>query len=265
MDLTTIVGIILGIIAIVGGMIFKGASVSALLNPAATMIILVGTTASVSIAFPGKHLKKFPKLLKIIFTNKKNPLTYQQILEMFMRWTTESRKNGILSLEKELKEIDDEFIRKGLKFVIDGVTAHEIEALLENEIEAMEERHAKGALLFTQAGTYAPTLGVLGAVIGLVAALGDLSDIEKIGHAIAGAFIATLFGIFTGYVLWHPFANKLKQKSAEEMEMKKLVLQCLLLLQSGAFPFLMENRILSAVSETERKLLSNKDKSGEKK
>ncbi len=106
---------------------------------------------------------------------------------------------------------------------------------------------------FSQAGTYAPTLGVLGAVIGLVAALGNLTDIEKLGHAISGAFIATIFGIFSGYVLWHPFANKLKQKSATEIEKKRLIIDCLLMLQEGTYPFIMKNRILGSLSATERK------------
>ncbi len=113
----------------------------------------------------------------------------------------------------------------------------------------------KEAAIFSQAGTYAPTLGVLGAVIGLVVALGNLTDIDKLGHAISGAFIATIFGIFSGYVLWHPFANKLKQKSAAEIEKKRLIIDCLLMLQEGTYPFIMKNRILGALSATERKKL----------
>ena len=118
------------------------------------------------------------------------------MLELFVHWTSESRKYGILSLEQQLDKIQDEFLLRGMKFVIDGVSAEDLEQILESELEAIEERHAKGARYFSQAGTYAPTLGVLGAVIGLVVALGNLTDIEKLGHAISGAFIATIFGIF---------------------------------------------------------------------
>ena len=117
------------------------------------------------------------------------------MLELFVHWTSESRKYGILSLEQQLDKIQDEFLLRGMKFVIDGVSAEDLEQILESELEAIEERHAKERY-FSQAGTYAPTLGVLGAVIGLVAALGNLTDIEKLGHAISGAFIATIFGIF---------------------------------------------------------------------
>ncbi|MGG2095217.1 flagellar motor stator protein MotA [Bacillus sp. S13(2024)] len=255
MDLASIIGIILAIVAVVLGMFLKGAALSALLNPAAFLIIFIGTIAAVCIAFPVSQLKRIPKLFKIIFGNNKKEMKYEEVLELFVHWTSESRKYGILSLEQQLDKVEDEFLMRGLKFVIDGVSAEDLEQILEAEIEAIEERHAKGAGIFSQAGTYAPTLGVLGAVIGLVAALGNLSDIDKLGHAISSAFIATIFGIFSGYVLWHPFANKLKQKSAQEIEKKRLMIECLLMLQAGTYPFVMKNRILGALSETERKKL----------
>ena len=142
------------------------------------------------------QLKRVPKLFKVLFGSNKKDLSYEQLLELFVHWTSESRKYGILSLEQQLDKIQDEFLLRGMKFVIDGVSAEDLEQILESELEAIEERHLKGAAIFSQAGTYAPTLGVLGAVIGLVAALGNLTDIEKLGHAISGAFIATIFGIF---------------------------------------------------------------------
>ncbi|KMN44859.1 flagellar motor stator protein MotA [Bacillus sp. LK2] len=255
MDFATIIGIILGVVAVVVGMVVKGADVMALMNPAAALIIFVGTFAAVCIAFPMNQLKRVPKLFKVLFGSNKKDLSYEQLLELFVHWTSESRKYGILSLEQQLDKIEDEFLLRGMKFVIDGVSAEDLEQILEAELEAIEERHAKGAAIFSQAGTYAPTLGVLGAVIGLVAALGNLTDIEKLGHAISGAFIATIFGIFSGYVLWHPFANKLKQKSAADLEKKCLIIDCLLMLQEGTYPFIMKNRILGALSATERKKL----------
>lgn len=262
MDFGTIIGLILGVLAVIVGMIMKGAEVSALLNLGAFIIIFVGTIAAICIAFPMSHLKKVPKLFKILFSSNKKELTYAQLLELFVHWTSESRKYGILSLEKELDQIEDEFLLRGMKFVIDGVSTEDLEQILEAELEATEERHAKGAAIFTQAGTYAPTLGVLGAVIGLVAALGDLTNIDKLGHAISGAFIATIFGIFSGYVLWHPFANKLKQKSAAEIEKKRLIIDCLLMLQEGTYPFIMKNRILGALSATERAQLGDETQKG---
>lgn len=132
-----------------------------------------------------------------------------------------AKQDGIVAIEKRANEIDDAFTRTTLSMVADGFSADFIYEVAENDIKQMEERHRANALIFSQGGMYAPTLGVLGAVIGLIAALGNLSDIDKLGHSIAAAFVATLLGIFTGYVCWHPFANKLKRLSAAEVEIKK--------------------------------------------
>ena len=118
--------------------------------------------------------------------------------------------------------------------------------------DRVEERHRSGAQIFAQAGMYAPTLGVLGAVIGLIAALGNLSDIDKLGHSIAAAFVATLLGIFTGYVCWHPFANKLKQISAAEVEIKKMILEGALALQTGASSVIIESKLQAFIPVSER-------------
>lgn len=257
MDLATIIGLVLGFVAILGGMIAKGASLSSLANPAAFLIIFLGTAASVSIAFPGSKLKMVPKLFKIIFLNKKGGLTNAQLIEILSTWATESRKNGMLSLETKISEVENDFLKRTMKLAIDGIGPEQLRDLAETEIISMEDRHTRGALIFTQAGTYAPTLGVLGAVIGLVAALGNLGDIEKLGHAIAGAFIATLLGIFTGYVMWHPFANKLKQKSLDEVFQKQLIVEGVLMIQAGFLPSLVEKKLLATLSELERQAIAS--------
>ena len=126
---------------------------------------------------------------------------------------------------------------------------------MEQHLEAMEERHRVGAQVFAQAGMYAPTLGVMGAVIGLVAALGNLNDIEKLGHSIAAAFIATLFGIFSGYVLWHPFSNKLKQMSAKEVEIKRMIISGIKAIQNGESIYVIQERMLAFLQEKDREVL----------
>lgn len=135
---------------------------------------------------------------------------------------------------------------------IDGKTPDYIRDVLLEEIDAMEERHAVGAQIFSQAGTYAPTLGVLGAVVGLIAALGDMSDTEKLGHAISAAFIATLLGIFTGYILWNPFANKLRRKSKLEVRMKLLMIEGILSILQGETPKEIEQKLSSFLPTDER-------------
>ncbi|ABO48903.1 MotA/TolQ/ExbB proton channel [Desulforamulus reducens MI-1] len=251
MEKSTIIGLFLGITAISVGMVLKGAHLSSLWNPAAIMIIFVGTAASLFIAFPMSELKKIPRLLKITLQEPKL-MAKREVVNTFVALASTARREGLLSLESQLESIDDPYLRGGMQMIIDGSDAEFVKFVMEEEIYATEERHRSGALIFTQAGTYAPTLGVLGAVVGLIAALGNLSDIEKLGHSIAAAFVATLLGIFSGYVLWHPIANKLKRISKKEMEIKQMIVEGVLAIQTGRSPIAIEQQLLVYLSPSER-------------
>jgi len=243
MEKSTVIGLIIGIIAISTGLVFKGASLTVLINPAAAMIIFAGTIACLFNAFPMRDLKRFPELVKLLF-RPPQLMPKEKLLKTFVELSQIARREGILALENRIGDIEDPFLRNGLSMVIDGLDPEFVSDVLDAEIQSMQERHQTGALIFTQAGTYAPTLGVLGAVIGLVAALGNLQDIEVLGQSIAAAFIATLFGIFTGYVIWHPFANKLKLLSKQEIELS---------IQAGDSPTALEAKLMVFIPQSERK------------
>lgn len=196
-------------------MILKHAPLTSLNNPAAYVIILLGTVASVFVAFPMAELKTIPKLFKLLFIQQKM-VKKSDLITTFMEWASITRREGLLALESKVDEIEDDFLRNGMRMIIDGNDQEFVRDVLMEDIHATEDRHKAGALIFSQAGMYAPTLGVLGAVVGLIAALADMSDMDVLAHAIAGAFIATLLGIFTGYVMWHPMANKLKRISKKK-------------------------------------------------
>ncbi len=251
MEKSTLIGLIGGVAAVGVGMALKGADPHALINPAAFLIIIAGTAAALFNAFPMKQLKKFPALLKILMIGKP-VMKKQEVLDTFMEIAKLAKKEGPMAIEKKANEMSDPFFRSTLILVADGINADTIAEIVESDIKQMEERHRSGAQIFAQAGMYAPTLGVLGAVIGLIAALGNLSDIDKLGHSIAAAFVATLLGIFTGYVCWHPFANKLKQLSAEEVEIKKMILEGALALQSGASTVIIESKLQAFIPVSER-------------
>lgn len=255
---STVIGIIVGLVAILGGMVLKGAHLSSLLNPAAYMIILVGTSASILIAFPMSELSKLGKLFKIVFSEPKLP-SREDLIVRFMEWASITRREGLLALEAKVDEIEDDFLRNGMRMIIDGNDQDLVRDVLLEDISATEERHKAGALIFTQAGTYAPTLGVLGAVVGLVAALADMSDMGKLAHAIAGAFIATLLGIFTGYVLWHPIANKLKRISKREIQIRLMMLEGLLSIQSGVSTIAIHQKLSVFLTPTERRKMAEKE------
>lgn len=254
MDLSTIVGLVIGIAALLVGMVMKGVAISSLFNMAAILIIIFGTIACVVIAFPMSELKRIPKLFGILFKEQKLA-SDTEIIRMFSDWADVARREGLLSLEAKTDEIDDPFLKNGLGLAIDGQNADYIRDVLSEEVEAMEERHTSGALIFTQAGTYAPTLGVLGAVVGLIAALADMNDIDALGLAISAAFVATLLGIFTGYVLWHPFANKLKRKSSAESRQKMMIIEGILSVLEGEAPRVIEQKLASYLSMGERRKL----------
>ena len=260
MDVSTVVGLIFGVVSLLVGMALKGVTPDALLNPAAILIIIFGTIGAVVIAFPMSELKRVPKLFGILFKEQKLA-SDMELIQMFSEWADVARREGLLALEAKADEIEDPFLKNGLGLAVDGQNADYIRDVLTEEVEAMEDRHAAGALIFTQAGTYAPTLGVLGAVVGLVAALKDMNDIDALGLAISAAFIATLLGIFTGYVLWHPFANKLKRKSANEVQQKMMMIEGILSVLEGEAPRVIEQKLASYLPAEERKKLQTEENS----
>ncbi|MCI3926844.1 flagellar motor stator protein MotA [Paenibacillus sp. TRM 82003] len=264
MEKSTIVGLILAFVAVFLGMALKGAPLSTLINIPAYLIIFGGTAATLFVAFPMSELKKFPKLMKIAVVGQKlTPKT--EVIRMFSEWATVTRREGLLALEGKVDEIEEPFLRNGMRMIIDGNDQDFVHDVLLEELHSMEDRHKGGALIFTQAGTYAPTLGVLGAVVGLVAALGNLSDIDKLGHSIAAAFIATLLGIFCGYVLWHPIANKLKRFSKQEVELKTMMIEGLLSIQSGVSTVAINQKLSVYLTPTERAAEQKGEAAGEQK
>ncbi|MCX7971132.1 MAG: flagellar motor stator protein MotA [Negativicutes bacterium] len=251
MELSTIIGIIAAIIGVGVGMVIKGVSPVALVNPAAILIIFVGTFAAVCNAFTMTEIKNWPKLFKkVIF--KQPAMNRVEIVDTFADLAQIARREGILALESKAEELSEPYLREGLRMIIDGMDPEFVHDVLENEIHMMEERHRRGATVFSQAGSYAPTLGVLGAVVGLIAALSNMADTEALGVAIAAAFVATLFGIFSGYVLWHPFSNKLKVMSQNEVLTKRMYLEGILSLQAGDSPVALEAKLLMYLPIPER-------------
>jgi chemotaxis protein MotA len=253
MALSTILGLVIGLASLLVAYIMKGAPFSTLVNPAAYIIILGGTAGSVFIAFPMNEMKTIPRLFGKIFREQKL-IAKREIINLFIKWAQIARREGILALESHVEEVPDEFMQNGLKMIIDGNDSNLVHDILLEEISVVESRHRAEALIFSQAGMYAPTLGVLGAVVGLIAALANLSDINVLGHAIAAAFVATLVGIFTGYVLWHPMANKLKRLSAQEIELKMVMVEGLLSIQAGISSIAIEQKLSVYISPEERKL-----------
>ncbi|MGI5901911.1 MAG: flagellar motor stator protein MotA [Desulfitobacteriia bacterium] len=259
MDLFLIIGIVIGALAVVVGMIVKGASITALLNPAAAIIIFVGTTAAVMNSFPKNEFLNIPRVLRSLL-REKSSYDSISIIEQLIQMAQMARRDGLLSLEETVQNMEDPFLRNGMTLVVDGLEHDYIRKMLETEIESIEDRHRAAAAIFSAAGSYAPTLGVLGAVIGLIGALGNLNDMEKLGPMIAAAFVATLYGIFLGYVLCHPIASRLKRKSAVEVFNLRLMVEGILAIQAGENPNNIKIKLSSMLNPEERKEFEKREK-----
>ncbi len=252
MDLASIIGIIAGIIAVIGAMILKHVPFTALLNPAAFLVIFLGTFASVLMATPPAELKNFGRLLGVVFGKQRFMKRTDAVVKL-EEFAKTARVEGVLALEGKAAEENDRFLSRGIQLLVDGTESQKIEEYLYSDIDAMEQRHAGNANIFAQAGAYAPTLGVLGAVLGLIAALGDLSDMDRLSAAISAAFIATVLGIFTGYVMWHPMANKLKRKTRMEVQVKTLIIQGICGIADGQNPRTIRENLCVYLTEKEKK------------
>ncbi|MFR3729283.1 flagellar motor stator protein MotA [Lacrimispora sp.] len=259
MELTTILGVIVGFVAVIGAMIFKHIDFSVLINPAAFFVIIVGTVATILNSFPGKNMKAIGSLFKILFTKPKEP-TEAEMIDLIYNLAKQARSEGLLSLEAKVEELKDPFLKKGVRLLVDGTGADLIEEILETEIAAMEKRHEINASIFSSAGAYAPTLGVLGAVFGLIAAMSHINDTDQMAEAISAAFIATILGIFTGYVLWNPFAKKLKVKSQQEVMAKEMIIIGVLSMQNGDSPFILKEKLIASLPKSKQKKIIEQDK-----
>lgn len=264
MDIFVVIGMIVGLAVVTAGLLMKGASVAILISPEAMMVILIGTAAAIMNSFPKSEFFNIPKLFGVVFRGKagEDPVALiQQLADLAQM----ARKSGLLSLEGKIHELDNAFMKRGLEMVVDGVDMEYIREILTDEIEAMEDRHRTGASVFTTAGGTSPTLGVLGAVIGLIGALGNLNDTEKLGESIAGAFVATLYGIFFGYVIWHPFATRLKRKSHEEVSNRNMILEGVIAIQEGRNPKTIEQKLSSMLKPKDRKRFEDMINDGQNK
>ena len=238
MDITIIISLIFSFTCIILGFTLEGGALGALLQPTAAIIVLGGTIGAVGISTPGKVLKRFPKVLSAAF-KKRESNTIENI-------------NGLLSIESDVNDISiDPFIRKGLQMIVDGVNPDIIKSSLETRLEQISERHHQGIAIFEAAGGYAPTMGIIGTVMGLVQVLGSLDDPDELGPKIAVAFIATLYGIATANLIWLPIANKLKALNDEEIIEKEMCIEALLLIQEGVSPTAIMGKLEGYLTESE--------------
>jgi chemotaxis protein MotA len=240
-DITTVLGFIVGFGGLVTGILLEGGNLGSYVGVSAAAIILGGTVGAVLISFPMSHIALVPRLFVIAFTEQKHNIP--EVIKKLVGFSERARREGILCLESELANTEDEFLKSGLQLVIDGTDPALVRDTLETKIAFIAERHHEGASVIEAAGGYSPTMGIIGTVLGLINVLSNIADPSQLAGAIALAFIATLYGIMTANLIWLPLANKLKMKHTHEQLVKHIMLEGILSLQSGDNPRIVEQKL----------------------
>lgn len=250
MDIATILGI-LSATGLVLGAIFMGSGLNVFINIPSLCIVLGGTIGVTLIAYP---LKDFLSVIKVVqkalFTRN---ISATELISKFTSFASKTRKEGILALESEIKEVKDEFLKKGVQLSIDGLEPQQIQNILDTEIDFVRDRHKLGADIFTSMGTFAPAMGMIGTLIGLVQMLQSMDDPSTIGPAMAVALLTTFYGSLMANICCMPIAGKLKTRSKEEMLTKEMTIQGIMSLSNGDNPRILEQKLLAFLPPAKEK------------
>lgn len=241
MDKISLAGIAIGLIAIIGGQYLEGGSFGSLVQPTALLIVLGGTLGAVLLQSPVHVFKRGLKMAKWVWVPP--VIEQKRLVDQLILWSQISRREGLLALENQLGTVKDIFARKGLQLLIDGAEPERIRSLLENDVYTFEDEWRQSAKIWESAGGYSPTIGILGAVMGLIHVMENLSDPSKLGAGIAVAFVATIYGVGLANLIYLPIAGKLKYYIARQVAMKEMVIDGLVGIAVGDNPRIIEGRL----------------------
>ncbi len=249
MDIGSIIGIMLGIGAVLVGFVLEEGELASLVRQASPLIIVFGGTfGATALSFPISDLMKIPGALKTVFTSKKQDAV--GIINQLAELSEKARKDGLLSLEQDAQSNENELIKKGLALVVDGIETEVIKDILMRETQLRESIHEAAAKIFEKMGGYAPTMGVLGTVMGMVQVLGSMeAEPGNLGGKIATAFLATMYGVGSANLLWLPFADRIKQKAEADKMVNDLIIEGLLSIQAGENPRIIKEKLNLALLE----------------
>jgi chemotaxis protein MotA len=240
-DITTIGGIAAAIGFILLGQALEGGHVSSLIQATAALIVFGGTLGACAVNFPLKDFMRGLKMMKLAFLNPKNDI--EELVKQIVELAGVARRDGVLALEQRLPNIQDEFLRRAVGFIVDGVDSAVTRDALETEIHHHFENDTMGAKVWEAAGGYAPTVGILGAVLGLIHVMENLNDPSKLGGGIATAFVATVYGVGGANIIFLPMANKIKRKLSLQKDRRTLIAEGVLSIQAGLNPRVLEEKI----------------------
>jgi chemotaxis protein MotA len=250
MKAATAIGIGVALGGLLLGTLMEGSNPAALINIPAFLIVFGGTFG---VTLAGTSMDKI-KLIPSLYKRAMSPpdLDLPGRVELIVNYAERARRDGLLALDDQLGEIEDDYTRKGFQLVVDGTDPELVREILENEIDGMATRHHTAARPFEKAGGFAPTMGIIGTVLGLIHVLENLSAPETLGPLISAAFIATLFGVGAANVVFLPVANKLKELSEEEVELRTVTLEGILAVQAGDNPRVVGEKLRAFIPPSQR-------------
>lgn len=249
MDLATLVGIV-GAFGVICAGIMLGSSIMIFIDIPSVLIVVVGTLFAATVSFRGKDLLNLLPVTKNAFFSSTKPI--QSLAQSLIEMSIRARKEGLLALEGVIADAKDPFLAKGIQLVVDGHEVENVDRILSAEIEAMEDRHSQGANLFVSMATYAPALGMIGTLIGLVQMLQSMDDPSSIGPAMAVALITTFYGAIMANVIFSPLAGKLLIRAKEESALKEMILTGVLAISNGDNPRIVEQKLNSFLEPSQQ-------------
>ncbi len=263
MDLTSIVGIVLGMILVIQGILQSG-ELSNFFDPPSIVIVLGGTVASVIASYPFKILKRIPKHMKILVQGKR--FKEEEVIEQLVEFSQIARRDGILALEERANEIKDPFLKQSIMLVVDAIEEDKVREILESQMEDLEQRHEEAAGIYEKASQFAPAFGMIGTLVGLINMLAVM-DPEKgagdIGANMSVALVTTFYGCMLANVIFLPIAKKLRVRNDEEIRYCEIILDGILSIQSGDNPKFLKEKLISHLSkERQKRFLKNEEKKG---
>jgi len=250
MDIATISGLIIGVGAIVVAFLMEGGQLSVLFHLPAMILVIFGTLGAGTITTSLRTLTNVPRLLKIAFFRRDTDL--MTLIDSIVELAEKARREGILGLENNYNRATNPFFKKAIQLVIDGTEVTQLRNILETDMAYITDRHKTGITFFQKLGGFSPTMGIIGTVLGLIHALSQVEEPSKIAGAIAGAFIATLWGIALANLCYLPLSDKLRFAHQQESKSLEIILEGMISIQSGESPRIIKTKLLSFVTPDRR-------------
>ncbi|HEX5484185.1 MAG TPA: flagellar motor protein [Terriglobia bacterium] len=251
MDKATLGGIVVALLGIIGGMTIEGGKLAQILQPTAAMIVFGGTLGAVMIAYPlPVVMDSFKRLRQVLFETGIDP---EGLIKEMLGYAQKARKEGIVALDNELENIQNPFLKKSLMLAIDGTEPQELRKMMELEMDNQSEQEERVPQVYEAAGGFAPTIGIIGAVLGLIQVMQHLNDIAEVGRGIAVAFVATIYGVASANIFFLPVAGKLKIRNRREDMIREMILEGVISILEGLNPRMVETKLRGFLAESKEK------------